>query len=199
MMRSLGLRQGIRFTDAALELMVEASNGVPLLLRRIGSSVLELYDAERARHGGLGTVEVGPEGAREAIARECLAGSPLRVWIESEICDPTSPPGALLRALAREDRVTVAALRDGAEHMISRAFSATGLDRTLAPEETARRIEEAASVTIRLLGETGLLARLGDFTSPEAYELPDGAIRRVLRLRPSLHEADSGSPEAGTG
>ncbi len=35
---------------------------------------------------------------------------------------------------------------------------------------------------LRLLGESGLLVPVGDPIDPEAYELPDGAIRRVLAL-----------------
>src|SRR5690606_39211291 len=64
MMRGLGSRQGIRFTDAALELLVRESQGVPLLLWRLGTVVLELYDPERARQGSLGAVEIGVEGVR---------------------------------------------------------------------------------------------------------------------------------------
>ena len=83
MMRGLGGRQGIRFADEALDLIIEQSQGVPLLLRRVGTSVLELYDPDHARQGSLGAVNVGIEGAREAVAREEREGSPLRVWVES--------------------------------------------------------------------------------------------------------------------
>ena len=38
MMRGLGARQGIRFEDDALAALVKASGGVPLLLRRLGTS-----------------------------------------------------------------------------------------------------------------------------------------------------------------
>ncbi|MGH7435681.1 MAG: hypothetical protein ACRENE_08400, partial [Polyangiaceae bacterium] len=187
MMRSLGLRHGIRFSEAALDQMISASHGIPLLLRRIGSSVLELYDAERARHGGLGAVDVGPEGAGEAIAREIREGSPLRVWIDSEICDRTAPMGTMLRALAREGRVDVTTLRAVASRVVARDFASTGMDRSLGAEETARRVEEAAGVLVRLLGETGLLIPVGDLTDPDAYELRDGAMPRALRVfRPSL-------------
>jgi hypothetical protein len=34
---------------------------------------------------------------------------------------------------------------------------------------------------VRTLGESGLLRAHGDPNEPEAYELPDGLIRRVLR------------------
>ena len=102
MMRGLGGRQGIRFADEALDFIVEQSQGVPLLLRRIGTSVLELYDPDHARQGSLGAVNVGIEGAREAVAREEREGSPLRVWVESEIAEPSGPAGAMLRALAAE-------------------------------------------------------------------------------------------------
>jgi hypothetical protein len=186
MMRSLGARQGIRFTDAALERIVEESQGVPLLLRRIGASVLELYDSERARQGSLGAVEVGIEGATEAIEREAREGSPVRVWVESEIAARNTVAGALLRRLAREESVSVSALHVLAKRMVEEDFVRTGIDRTLAPEEMARRAEEAAHVTLQLLGETGLLVPHGDLTSPEAYSLPDGAIKRVLRAQPSL-------------
>jgi hypothetical protein len=49
MMRGLGARQGIRFTDQALALIVREAQEIPILVRRVGSSVLELYDPERAR------------------------------------------------------------------------------------------------------------------------------------------------------
>jgi len=194
MMKSLGLRQGIRFADAALESIIAESQGVPLLLRRIGSSVLELYDAERARHGGLGAVDIGIEGAGEAIQREMREGSPLRVWVESEICDRSSPAGAVLRQLAREERVEVRALCETAARVVARDFAHTGIDRALSSEEVARRTEEAAAVILRLLGETGLLEAIGDLTSPDAYALPDGIIRRVLRLRPSINASPIAHP-----
>ncbi len=187
MMKSLGVRQGVRFGDTALERIIAESQGVPLLLRRIGSSVLELYDAERARQGGLGAVDIGIEGASEAIQREIREGSPLRVWVESEICDRSSPAGTVLRLLASQERVDVGALRQAAAGVVARDFSETGLDRTLSAEEVARRTEEAAAVILRLLGETGLLEAVGDLTSPEAYALPEGILRRVLRLRPSVN------------
>jgi len=190
MMRSLGSRQGIRFKDAALEHIVKESQGVPLLLRRLGSSILELYDPERARQGSLGAVEIGVEGATEALERETREGSPLRVWIESEICEPRSPAGAILRQLARSEMLTVAALRETAKRFIAEDFVRTGIDRTLTSDETARRTEEAASVMLTLLGETGLLEPHGDLTSPEGYSLPDGVIRRVLAVQPSLRTYD---------
>ncbi len=184
MMRSLGARQGIRFNDSALERIIEESQGVPLLLRAMGSSVLELYDPERARQGSLGALEIGIEGATEAIEREAREGSPIRVWIETEMCPHKSVAGTLLRRLAGEERVSADALRDLAKRMIVEDFARTGIDRRLDPEETTRRAEEAASVMLHLLGETGLLEAHGDLTSPEAYALPEGAIRRVLRDQP---------------
>lgn len=194
MMQSLGARQGIRFKEAALEYIVAESGGVPLLLRRIGSSVLELYDAERARQGSLGAVEIGVEGSTEAVEREEREGSPLRVWVETEICQPNSPAGAMLRRLAREPKVSAHALREVAKRMIAADFVRTGIDRTLAPEETARRTEEAASVMVQLLAETGLLEPHGDLTAPEAYSLRGGAIRRVLRVQPSVSVYPSAHP-----
>lgn len=186
MMRSLGSWQGVRFTDGALARLVAASQGVPLLLRRLGASVLELYDPERARQGSLGAVDVGVEGASEAIEREVREGSPLRVWVESEIGDRTSVPGAMLRLLARQERASAAELKALAEGRVRDDFRTTGLDRSLTPEEAARRAAEAASVMLRLLGETGLLVPVGDLTTPDGYELPEGAIRDVLRLQPSV-------------
>lgn len=186
MMRSLGARQGIRFSDAALARIVEDSQGVPLLLRRIGASVLELYDPERARQGSLGAVEVGIEGATEAIEREAREGSPVRVWVESEIAARGTVAGVLLRRLAREEKVSAVELRVLAKSMIAEDFVRTGIDRTLAPEELERRAEEAAHVMLQLLDETGLLLPHGDLTSPDAYSLPDGAVRRVLRAQASI-------------
>jgi hypothetical protein len=196
MMRSLGSRQGIRFTDSALSAIVREAQGVPLLVRRIGSSVLELYDPERARQGALGAVEIGLEGATEAVRREVQAGSPLRVWVESEICEATSPAGAMLRLLAMNDRVSTSALREAAMRRIRADFERTKLHLGLPSEEVTRRIEEAASVILRLLSETGLLLPLGDLTSPEAYALPDGAIRRILRSRAGTASSVTEFPSA---
>jgi hypothetical protein len=181
MMRGLGGRQGIRFGDEALDFIIDQSQGVPLLLRRIGTSVLELYDADHARQGSLGAVNVGIEGAREAVAREEREGSPLRVWVESEIAEPAGPAGAMLRALAAGGPVTVKALREIAERGILAQFASSGVMQSLTREEVERRTQEAGSVMLRLLGETGLLTPVGDPISPEAYELRDGAIKRVLR------------------
>ncbi|HTB73111.1 MAG TPA: ATP-binding protein [Polyangiaceae bacterium] len=184
MMRGLGGRQGIRFADEALDHIVEQSQGVPLLLRRIGTSVLELYDPDHARQGSLGAVNVGIEGAREAVAREEREGSPLRVWVESEIAEPSGPAGAMLRALAAGGRLKATALREIAERGVLAEFAASGVTQSLTAEEVQRRAQEAGSVLLRLLGETGLLHPVGDPIAPEAYELADGAIRRVLRTRP---------------
>ncbi len=181
MMRGLGSRQGVRFTDAALALLLRESQSVPLLLRRLGSAVLELYDPERARHGGLGAVEIGIEGARAAIEREVSRGSPLSVWIESEIAHPDSPGGAILRSLAQCEHGAAHELRALAAGAFRRQFELTGLTLELTPGEAQRRAEEAAAVVLRTLGDSGLLQAHGDPTEPEAFELPDGVIRRVLR------------------
>jgi hypothetical protein len=161
-------------------LIVEQSQGVPLLLRRIGTSVLELYDPDHARQGSLGAVNVGIEGAREAVAREEREGSPLRVWVESEIAEPAGPAGAMLRALAAGGRLTAKVLRAIAERGVLAEFASSGVTQSLTIEEVQRRAQEAGSVLLRLLGETGLLVPIGDPIAPEAYELADGAIRRVL-------------------
>ncbi|MFO0593978.1 MAG: ATP-binding protein [Myxococcaceae bacterium] len=184
MMRGLGSRQGIRFEDDALGALVKASHGVPLLLRRLGTSVLELYDADRARQGSLGAMRIGVEGANEAIRREEKEGSPLRVWVESEIAQMDTTPGLLLRALAKEQKVTVAALAKLVETQVTTRFGESGLDAHLAPAELKRRAQEAASVMVRLLAESKLLEAHGDLTSPDAYSLPDGVVRRILSKSP---------------
>ncbi len=180
MMRGLGARQGIRFEDDALQALVSASHGVPLLLRRLGTSVLELYDADRARQGALGATRIGVEGATEAIRREEKGGSPLRVWVESEIAQAGTSAGVLLRALAGAERLTVAELGRLVELQVVERFRETGLTAMLPPEELSRRAQEAGSVMVRLLAESKLLVAHGDHTSPEAYSLPDGVIRRIL-------------------
>jgi hypothetical protein len=186
MMRSLGGRQAIRFTDEALARIVAESQGVPLLLRRIGGSILELYDPERARQGSLGAVEVGIRGTEEAIQREERGGSPLRVWIETEIAGPSSVTGALLRKLAREEVVALGELCLLAKQRVTEDFLRTGISATLAPDEVERRSEEAAHVIVQLLEETGLVVPHGDLTSPDGYSLPDGVVRRVLRAGSSI-------------
>lgn len=183
MMRSLGARQGVRFTDEALARVVEESQGVPLLLRRLGGSILELYDAERARQGSLGAVEIGIEGTIEAIAREVREGSPLRVWVETEIAARNTVTGALLRTLAHAETVDIAVLHDVAKKSIAVDFERTGLGATLAPDEVERRSEEAAHVIVDLLEESGLVVPYGDLTAPSGYSLPEGAIRTVLRAQ----------------
>jgi hypothetical protein len=204
MMRSLGARQGVRFSDAALARMVDESQGVPLLLRRLGSSVLELYDAERARQGSLGAVDIGIEGTTEAIAREEREGSPLRVWVESEIAPPNTVPGALLHHLALADTVPVTKLCALATRMVTDDFAQTGIDKTLAPHELARRAEEAGHVIVQLLHESGLIVPHGDLTAPDAYSLPEGTIRRILRAQddlsvyPSARRERSKEPTAGS-
>jgi hypothetical protein len=185
MMRGLGARQGIRFADDALEYVVQQSQGVPLLLRRIGTSLLELYDADHARQGSLGAVNVGREGAREAVAREETEGAPLRVWVESEIAERAGPAGAILRALAAGGPIALPELRHLAEHSILAQFASSGIMDGLPRPEVQRRAQEAASVILRLLGETGLLTPIGDPISPESYSLADGSIRRALQPSPS--------------
>ena len=180
MMRGLGARQGIRFTDPALQLIVEQGHGVPLLIRRLASSVLELYDPERARQGALGAVEIGIEGATAAMRREEEAGSPLRGWIESEIAEAHSVTGALLRRLARDRRVTKEGLRATAAAEVRARFAATGVDRLLGRDELGRRATEAAAVIVRMLGEIGLLVPEGNPIDPEAYVLQDGLLTRIL-------------------
>lgn len=180
MMRGLGARQGIRFTDEALELLIDECQGVPLLLRRIGTAVLELYDPERARQGVLGAVEIGVEGVRAALEREAAEGSPLRVWVESEIAEPKSPGGTVLRALASAESLPASELRKIATEAFRLQFEVTGVALELTPDEALRRAQEAGSVTLRMLGDSGLLTAHGDLTEPERYELPNGMIRRVL-------------------
>ena len=182
MMKSLGAWHGVRFAEPALARLLEASQRIPLLLRRLGSSVLELYDIERAHQGGLGAVNVGEVGAEEAIAREERIGSPVRVWVESEIAPSGTPVGAVLRHLAQrdsgEDRLEALARVARAE--IVATFRDAGFEASLSPTELARRADEAAHVTLRLLGESGLVEPLGDLTSPDGYRLPDGIVRRTL-------------------
>ena len=180
MMRGLGARQGIRFTEPALDVIVHEAHGIPLLVRRIGSSLLELYDPERARQGSLGAVEVGQEGARAAVRREEEEGSPLRVWVESEIGDAHNPAGALLRHLAREGTESAETLRAMATSLSLAQFTTSGIDLLLPPGELQRRAEEAGSVTLQMLAETGLIAAEGALTSPERYRFPDGVVRRIL-------------------
>jgi hypothetical protein len=190
MMRGLGARQGIRFADASLDWLVTQAQGVPLLLRRLGTSILELYDADRARQGSLGAVQIGVEGAREAVGREEQEGSPLRVWVESEIADASTAAGALLRRLAVNDAVTAGALFELAEEHVNAEFVSSGVAARLPADEQRRRTQEAARVLVRLLADTKLLDPVGDLTAPEAYVLPEGVIRRVLG------RAVSGSPNA---
>lgn len=180
MMRGLGAPQGIRFGEEALELLVAEAHGVPLLLRRLGTAVLELYDVSRARQGTLGAVEVGVAGVREALAKEARQGAPFRTWVESEIAPPSTPAGAMLRTLARKPRVAAAELRSIAEAHVAADFEATGITRNLAPSELRRRAAEAASVMLQVLTHTDILVPIGDITDPEAYELPEGMVRRIL-------------------
>ena len=191
MMRGLGGRQGIRFADEALDFIIKQSQGVPLLLRRIGTSVLELYDPDHARQGSLGAVNVGIEGAREAVAREEREGSPLRVWVESEIAEPAGPGGGDAPRARGRGRRGRRALREIAERGILAQFASSGVMQSLTREEVQRRAQEAGSVMLRLLGETGLLVPVGDPMAPEAYELADGAIRRVLARADAVPAVDA--------
>lgn len=183
MMRSLGARQGIRFSDDALDHLVSEAQGMPLVLRRLGSATLELYDADRARQGALGALDVGIEGARLAVRREEDEGSPVRVWVESEIASPADPAGVVLRALAASERIPVAELRAIAARVVKEQLRANGIDRTLEANELERRSQEAASVIVRLLGASGLLILHGDPIEPASFELPDGTMRRILARR----------------
>ncbi len=180
MMRGLGSRQGIRFTDAALALIIREAQGIPILVRRIGSAVLELYDPERARQGSLGAVEIGVEGATAAVRREEEDGAPLRVWVESEIGDPHNPAGVLLRALARAGRMTVAELQQVAAEVTREQFVATGLAKLFSQEEMQRRSVEASGYIIRMLAEIGILETEGDQNQPDAFIFPESIVRRIL-------------------
>lgn len=181
MMRGLGGQQGIRFDDDALDALVKASHGVPLLLRRLGTSVLELYDADRARQGALGAMRIGVEGATEAIRRETKDGSPVRVWVESEIAAAEGSAGVMLRALAQSGRpVPVTTLQKLVETQVMDRFTTTGLTAHLPPSELKRRAQEAASVMVRLLADSRLLEGHGDLTAPDGYSLPDGVLRTIL-------------------
>jgi hypothetical protein len=180
MMRGLGARQGIRFTEQALALIVREAQGIPILVRRIGSAVLELYDPERARQGSLGAVEIGVEGASAAVAREEQDGAPLRVWVESEIGDIHNPAGVLLRRLAREGTVSVAELKSQAAEVVRQQFHTTGIASLLSPDEVDRRAQEAAGFVLRMLDEVGLLEAQGNLTQPDAFRFPDTLVRRIL-------------------
>ena len=184
MMRGLGARQGIRFTDQALALIVREAQGIPILVRRIGSSVLELYDPERARQGSLGAVEIGVEGAAAAVRREEEDGAPLRVWVESEIGDVHSPVGGLLRLLARKGTVSIDELKKHAFEAVTVQFEALGLTKVLGAEESRRRALEAAGFVVRMLDEIGILVPEGDMTGPTAFTFPDSVVRRVLASDP---------------
>jgi hypothetical protein len=180
MMRGLGARQGIRFTEAALEVIVRETGAIPILARRVGSSVLELYDPERARQGGLGAVEIGVEGASAAVEREEEPGSPLRVWVESEIADHQSPVGTILRRAAAAGRVATDELRQLAVTETRHHLATSGIAALLGTEELDQRSQEAAGFIIRMLVEIGLLVPEGDPSSPDALSFPDSIVRRIL-------------------
>src|SRR5690606_14060341 len=174
MMQGLGAWHGIRFSEEAASLVVEESQGVPLLARRLGTAVLELYDSDRARQGTLGAVNIGVEAVRAAVEREVTEGSPARVWIESEIAHRKSPGGAVLRYLAQRDWVPAKDLRHIAARLFQQEFVQTGIAATLDEHEVLRRAEEAGGVTVRMLGDSGLLNSSGDPTEPDTYRLPEG-------------------------
>ena len=180
MMRGLGARQGIRFEDEALMTMVEATQGVPLLLRRLGTSTLELFDSERARQGALGALNIGKEAVAEALKRELAGGSPTRVWVESEVASAEMPAGLILRALAREGVLPVAELERRLVALVLAEFTEGGMSNYLSLEELKRRAQEAASVMLRLVAESRLLEGHGDLTSPDAYTISPGIIRDIL-------------------
>jgi hypothetical protein len=126
-------------------------------------------------------MRIGIEGATEAIRRETRGGSPLRVWVESEIAPAEGSAGVMLRALAQADRpVPVTALEKLVETQVMDRFTTTGLTAHLPPSELKRRAQEAASVMLRLLAESKLLVPHGDLTAPEAYSLPDGVLTTIL-------------------
>ncbi len=180
MMRSLGAWHGVRFRPEALALIVREGGGVPLLVRRLGSAILELYDPERARQGSLGAVEIGIEGARAAVRREAGEGSPTRVWVESEIGDGRSPVGRALRLAARGGEIATAELSGLVAELSFARFGEVGLDALLSQDEQRRRAEEAGGVTVQILQETGVLDPVGDLTAPEKLSFPDGLLRRIL-------------------
>ncbi|MHB8419553.1 MAG: hypothetical protein ACYDCL_15870 [Myxococcales bacterium] len=180
MMRSLGAWHGIRFKPEALELIIREGNGIPLLVRRLGSAVLELFDPERALQGSLGAVEIGIEGARAAVRREAEDGSPTRVWIESEIGEGRSVVGLALREAARRGELPTSELARFVAELTLAQFSEVGLDAIFPAEERRRRAQEAGGVIVRILQETGLLVPVGELTRPERLAFPDGLLRRIL-------------------
>lgn len=180
MMRSLGARQGIRFTDAALDVVVRETAGIPLLARRVGSAVLELYDRERAQQGGLGAVEIGVEGARAALQREEEPGAPLRGWVESEIGDPRTPAGAILRHIAATGEAPSRALVEIGREAVEMSLRSAGLASLLDSPEIQRRAQEAGAFTVRMLVDIGLLLPTGDPVAPAGLTFPDSIVRRVL-------------------
>jgi hypothetical protein len=180
MMRGLGARQGIRFTDAAVALIVRETAGIPILARRAGSSVLELYDPERARQGALGAVEIGIEGAAAAIQREEDPGSPLRVWVESEIGDLQNPAGVVLRRAAAAGQVDSAELGELAFAVTRDQLVASGVGALVPPRDLDRVAREAAGFVLRMLVEVGILIPVGDLALPKALSFPDSIVRRIL-------------------
>ncbi len=180
MMHSLGAGHGIRFTPEALDLIIREANGIPLLARRLGSAVLELFDRERALHGGLGALEIGLEGARAAVRRECDEGSPSRVWITSEIGDPRSVVGSLLREAARRGEIATADLEQLASDLTRERLAEPELEALLQADERAQRAREAGGVIVRILQESGILAPVGDLTHPDRLAFQEGLLRRIL-------------------
>jgi hypothetical protein len=102
----------------------------------------------------------------------------------------------MLRALAA-GRLAAPTLQEIAERGVLAEFASSGVTQSLAREEVQRRSQEAGSVLVRLLGETGLLIPIGDPIAPEAYELADGAIRRILAR--ANGKRDSSPPPAPGG
>ncbi len=193
MMRGLGARQGIRFADDALVYVVQQSQGVPLLLRRIGTSLLELYDADHARQGGLGAVNVGREGAREAVAREETEGAPLRVWVESEIAERAGPAGAIRAPSLPARPIPLHELRHVAEASVLAQFASSGIMRwTAAPRGAAARAggRERHPAAPRRNGPahphrgpdlTGGLLAARRLDSPRAPAVAQSTVRRQQR------------------
>src|SRR5262249_10918618 len=122
--------------------------------------------------------------ASAAVRREEDEGSPLRVWVESEIADSQSVAGELLRKVAREGVTPAAELRRIAEARIHQQLAAAGIDRLLGEDECRRRAEEAAGGQVRMLGEAGPPESEGDPTDPDASPFPESLVRRILAGAP---------------
>jgi hypothetical protein len=180
MMRSLAALQGIRFSDAAVAQLVREGHGVPLLLRRLGAAVLELYDTERARDGALGAVDVGIEAVRAAVRHEAQRGAPARGWIEVDLGAEASPAGHLLRLLASREEVPAGELEAAARDIVSQAWHGLLPVAPGGAADLANRVAAAAGALVSLLVQTGLVTPVGDLVEPHAYRLEEGLVRRVL-------------------